>query len=73
MVFVSLAEEAAPLTAKELAAQLAEAGVLVGVAGEKRFRLVTHYWIDDLAIENTVNIFKEALARRGEQMVKDML
>jgi hypothetical protein len=36
-------------------------GVLVDPENARRFRLVTHYWIDDNAVEKTVSAFQEAL------------
>lgn len=50
MVFFSLTGERG-LFAKEVAQKLKALGVLVGVVGEKQFRLVTHYGIDDQALE----------------------
>ena len=46
MIFISLKNEI-PLGASEVAGQLKERGVRVGVVTARRFRLVTHYWIDD--------------------------
>jgi hypothetical protein len=40
---------------------MAEKGVRVGVVGAQRFRLVTHYWIDDAAVERAVAAFGQAL------------
>jgi threonine aldolase len=61
MVFISLAETV-PLDGMSFAARLAEQGVKVGVVGAWRFRLVTHYWIDDAAIDQAVSAF-EAVSR----------
>lgn len=61
MIFLSLAEDIAPITAQEVAQYLAEQGVLVGATGARRFRLVTHYWIDDKAVERAVTAFGEVL------------
>jgi hypothetical protein len=36
-------------------------GVLVDAENARRFRLVTHYWIDDVAVERTVSAFEETL------------
>jgi hypothetical protein len=36
-------------------------GVLVDPENARRFRLVTHYWIDDDAVEKTVSAFQKAL------------
>ena len=42
---------------------LAERGILVGDTGYRTFRLVTHYWITDEAVEKTIRTFKEVLLR----------
>jgi threonine aldolase len=56
MVFVSLAEDF-PLNAAQVQDRLLQLGVQVGVTGARRFRLVTHYWIDDPGIEQAVSAF----------------
>jgi len=61
MVFLNLEEATIPLTAIEVAERLNAQGVLVGVVAERRFRLVTHYWIDDEGIDRAVSAFKAAL------------
>jgi threonine aldolase len=60
MIFASL-DESVPLTAKQVAEKLAERGVKIGLAGQGRFRLVTHYWIDDEAVEIAVNQIQSVL------------
>ncbi|MFN3742492.1 MAG: low-specificity L-threonine aldolase [Anaerolineales bacterium] len=60
MVFLDL-EEDVPWNAPQIAARLREKGVLVGAIGERRFRLVTHYWIDEAAVERAVRAFGEVL------------
>jgi len=60
MIFAGL-DSAIPLTARQVAEKLAERGVRVGLAGQGRFRLVTHYWIDDEAVEITVHQFRSVL------------
>jgi threonine aldolase len=62
MVFVSLAEPF-PLDAPAVAGKLAEKGVRVGVVGKRRFRLVTHYWIDDAAVKKALQAFREVIAQ----------
>lgn len=47
--------------ARSIAAALAAEGILVGVTGERRFRLVVHYWIDDAAVESTLTAFNKVL------------
>ncbi|MEW5867788.1 MAG: low-specificity L-threonine aldolase [Chloroflexota bacterium] len=61
MVFTGLAPETAPLDARQVAKRLAEHGVRVGVVGERRFRLVTHYWVDDQAVERALAAFAAVL------------
>jgi threonine aldolase len=60
MVFFSLAPEveAAP---ESIVAKMRDFGVLVDIAGGRRFRLVTHYWIDDAGVEKTVAAFRRVL------------
>ena len=60
MVFCSISQDV-PLNAVEVAARLKPHGVLVGVVGPRRFRLVTHYWIDDAGVERAVNAFSQIL------------
>ena len=60
MVFVSLDEDL-PLTAPQLAEQLLAQDIKVSAIGERRFRLVTHYWIDQTAVERVVKAFREAV------------
>ena len=62
MVFVSL-EESFPLDAPAVAGKLAEKGVRVGVVGKRRFRLVTHYWIDDAAVTKALQAFREVITQ----------
>ncbi len=61
MVFLSLEDRPEIGTAKQVAQRLADKGVLVGLVGERRFRLVTHYWIDDAAVDNALEAFRKAL------------
>lgn len=60
MVFASLANDV-PFTGAEAAARLAAKGVKVGVVGPRRFRMVTHYWITDDGIQQTLDSFKKVL------------
>ncbi|MGD8405564.1 MAG: low-specificity L-threonine aldolase [Anaerolineales bacterium] len=60
MVFMNLAEDVV-LSAKEVAEKMKAHKVLVGVAGARRFRLVTHYWIDADGVEKAINAFREVL------------
>jgi threonine aldolase len=60
MVYLSL-DEAVPLNAEQVVKRLAERGVKVGAVGVRQFRLVTHYWIDDEAVDCTVEAFGQVL------------
>jgi threonine aldolase len=61
MVYLSL-DESIPLNAQAVAARLAERQVRVGVVGERSYRLVTHYWIDDQAVATAVAAFRKVLS-----------
>jgi threonine aldolase len=41
--------------------EMKKRGVLVDSAGPRRFRLVTHYWVDDAGVEKTLKAFTEVL------------
>jgi threonine aldolase len=60
MIFMNLAEDQY-LTASQVATRLEERGIKVGINGPRRFRLVTHYWIDDLAVEKTIEEFERVM------------
>lgn len=62
MVFLSL-KETTPWSAAEVADRLAACGVLVGVTGARRFRLVTHRWIDDEGVNRAIEAFSEVLGQ----------
>lgn len=57
MVFLSLKEG----NAHDVAQHLAKQGVRVGVVGARRFRLVTHFWIDTAAVERALAAFATAI------------
>lgn len=61
MVFCGL-NESVSLNASQVAEKLKEHGVLVGDVSDRRFRLVTHYWIDDAGVDLTVKAFAEVLS-----------
>jgi len=64
MIFLSLSDEV-PLSTKEVAFALEKHGVRVGATGSRRFRLVTHYWIDDTSVERAVQVFSQVLSKAG--------
>jgi threonine aldolase len=60
MIFCSLSEEINQ-NANQVASALAATGVLVGVVGLRRFRIVLHYWIDDQGIAKAIEAIKTVL------------
>jgi threonine aldolase len=60
MVYLSL-DETIPLSAEQVVERLAERGVKVGAVGPRQFRLVTHYWIDDEAVDDAIEAFGQVL------------
>ncbi|HJW89937.1 MAG TPA: low-specificity L-threonine aldolase [Anaerolineales bacterium] len=60
MVFLSL-QENIRFDAAQVARLLEEREVRVGVTGARRFRLVTHYWIDDAGVEQAIQAFGTVL------------
>jgi threonine aldolase len=60
MVYLNLSEDM-QTNAQVVTQKMKELGVLVDPENARRFRLVTHYWIDDLAVEKTVAAFQKAL------------
>lgn len=61
MVFANLTGDVS-LSAAQVAERLRVQGVKIGAVGPKRFRMVTHYWIDDAGIERTISGFKSVLS-----------
>ncbi len=60
MVYIGLKDEVA-LNAEEIAAAMEKEGIRVGVITPRRFRLVTHHWIDDEAVEKVIDAFRNVL------------
>jgi threonine aldolase len=60
MIFFNLAPHAR-VSAPEAAERLKKEGILVSPNGERRFRLVTHYWIDDDAVGRAIAGFAKVL------------
>ncbi len=60
MVFLTLSEEV-PLSTTELSEKLKDRGVFAGIVSKRRFRLVTHYWIDDKGVDKAIESFREVL------------
>jgi threonine aldolase len=60
MIYFDLAENV-PVNAQQVTEKMKELGVLLDPDGSRRFRLVTHYWVDDAAVEKTIAAFKKVL------------
>jgi threonine aldolase len=60
MVFASL-KPSIRQNAREIADLLLKDGIRVGVVGERRFRLVTHYWITSQSVIRTLSAFNTVL------------
>lgn len=61
MVYVAL-DPTVGMSASQFAARLKDEGVLVGITGERHFRLVCHYWIKGDHILKIVSAFNAVLA-----------
>jgi threonine aldolase len=60
MVFLSLKPDVR-FTTREFIQQLKIRQVLIDMAGERYFRLVTHYWINDEMVDETIAAFRDTL------------
>lgn len=60
MVFANLTDEY-PRSIHEAAYQISQSNVRVDIAGPRRFRLVTHYWVNDDGVNKTLQAFKAVL------------
>jgi threonine aldolase len=60
MVFISLAPDVEVET-NDIVDKLKNQGILIGVTGQRSFRLVLHYWIDDYGVERTIQAFSAAV------------
>jgi threonine aldolase len=60
MVYLNLSEDV-QINAHQVTQKMKALGVLVDPENTRRFRLVTHYWIDDPAVEQTIAAFRKAI------------
>ncbi len=60
MIFLSLTPEVKSDT-NEVVEDLKRHGILIGVTGQRSFRLVLHYWIGDTGVERTLEAFRSAV------------
>ena len=61
MVYFDLLDEV-KLSVNQIVEEMKKRGVLVDWAGPRRFRLVTHYWVDDAGVERTLESFADVFA-----------
>ena len=60
MVYLNLTNDVKTDT-KTITERMLKLGILLDPDNARRFRLVTHYWIDDSAVEKTIKAFKTVL------------
>ena len=60
MIYFNMADHV-PFDEKVVCEKMSKYGVLLDWASTRRFRLVTHYWIDDHAVGKVVEAFREVL------------
>ena len=60
MIFLTLGD-LIKVPASEVAEQLKQRDILVGVTAKNRLRLVTHYMIDDAGVNSAISAFREIL------------
>jgi threonine aldolase len=60
MVYLNLADDV-KLDSKQICEKAQSTGILLDPENPRRFRLVTHYWIDDSSVEKTITTFREIL------------
>ena len=60
MVYFDLADGVS-FDEKVICEKISNFDILVDWAGARRFRLVTHYWVDDVAVEKTIKAFQSVL------------
>ena len=61
MVYCSV-DESISASSSEIVWMMKEQGVLIGEVAERTYRMVIHYWIDESAIERTLDAFKILVA-----------
>lgn len=60
MVYFDL-DDSVRLTEGQIIEKMKSRGVLVDWSAPRRFRLVTHYWVDDAGVEKAVRALREAM------------
>jgi threonine aldolase len=60
MVYMNLVDDV-KLDSRQICEKMQSFGLLLDAENARRFRLVTHYWINDHAVERTISAFREIL------------
>lgn len=60
MVYLNISEDV-KINSGQIGERMKQLGVLVDTDHPRRLRLVTHYWIDDAAVEKAVSAFRKVL------------
>ncbi len=60
MVYFDIKDDV-KLSVDQIISEMKSRGILVDWAGPRRFRLVTHYWVDDAGVDKTVEAFVEVI------------
>jgi len=61
MIYMNLSDEVR-LDANQITERMKKQGILLDPDGVRRFRLVTHYRVDDHAVEKLIQAFNQVLA-----------
>lgn len=61
MVYLNLSDDV-QLSAVQIIEKMKKYGVVLDSENSRRFRLVTHYWIDDAGVEKAIAAFREVLS-----------
>jgi threonine aldolase len=61
MVYLNLVDDV-KIDSPQICQKAEQMGLLLDAENLRRFRLVTHYWIDDHAVEKTIAAFREVLS-----------
>ena len=60
MVYLNLSRDL-EIDSKHVCEKARRMGILLDAENSRRFRLVTHYWIDDHAVDKTISAFRDIL------------
>jgi hypothetical protein len=60
MVYLNIAH-GVKINSAQIVEKMRGQGILVDAEDARRFRLVTHYSVDDIAVERVITAFREAL------------